>query len=167
MNININFNLRYSDKNALMPSPISLNIDKFSAEFSGIYNNLQEEFGESEERCWLEKKNKHPPYPWQKRWVIIQDGYLLWCERQITVGLNGVDDQEKKRWNKCIPIKNLVEVSAIKQGKTQTKFIIKALDEKGKKKSGKKGKTKEYIWKAGSEEWRDRWVIPLNEWILR
>ena len=50
---------------------------------------------------WMEKKQTSLPYSWLKRWVTVHDGWLLWSDRQIKVGKDGVNKKEKKRWIIC------------------------------------------------------------------
>eukprot|EP00483_Globobulimina_turgida_P009528 UN09547 len=52
-------------------------------------------------RGWLSHKQSSSKIlsKYVKRWVVVQDGYMLWSDRQMTVR-KGVSAQEKKRWNK-------------------------------------------------------------------
>ena len=137
------------------PEAVSLDF-----EIIKCYEQLQANLTESNQRGWMQKKQHHPPYAWLTRWVIISEGHLLWSDRQITVGLNGLDGEEKRRWNKCIPISSIMEVSPITEGKTQRKFRIKVREYKS-------GKDKEIIWKSKDRKWRDRWVMDLRSMILQ
>ena len=94
-----------------------------------------------------------PPYSWLKRWVILKDGYLLWCDRQITVQ-KGVTEEEKRRWNKCVELRNITDVSAIND-KKQRKFKLSV-----------HGTKREYIWRAKSTKWRDKWVNGLKDHVM-
>ena len=74
-------------------------------------------------KSWLDKKQQSPPYSWQKRWVVISmDGYLMWSERQITIQ-DGVDEIEKRRWNKCVPLLDCGSVLAV-DTKKQRSFMV-------------------------------------------
>ena len=151
------------------PSPKSLNVERFSAVMHNIYTDLESEHEVAAQKGWMERKQHSPPYQWLKRWVVAEEGYLMWSDRQITIGLNGVDKKERKRWNKCIPIRNIISVGAIREGKTQRKFKIRVKDGnwKSNTKSSKKQKIKEYIWKAASPELRDHWVEDLNNMMFK
>jgi len=125
--------------------------------FTDIQCTIQDsKMGLMELSGWMEKKQSSPPYSWLKRWVIVDYGYLLWSDRQITIGPKGVNKNEKKRWNKCIPITNIEEVTKVKEGKTQRKFKIKV---------NGNGINREYLFKAQSKKWRDKWVKDLSKHV--
>ena len=153
---------RLSKRTTLFNSPIfaplSLKVDGFTPVLHGIFTDLQENLNEFKQKGWMEKKQSVPPYKWLKRFVVLEQGYLLWSDRQITIGLHGVDAQEKKRWNKCIPIKHITEVSAVTESKTQRKFRIKV---------NGNGIEREYLWKASTPKWRDQWVEELNQEMMK
>eukprot|EP01083_Nonionella_stella_P082486 227669_1 len=86
---------------------------------------------------WLERKQHSPPYSWLKRWVVVKSDYLLWSERHMDIVVDAVDATERKRWNKCIPLKKITVVEAL--GKSNKKFKIV-------------GNGKEYIFRANNQE---------------
>eukprot|EP01084_Bolivina_argentea_P170978 296237_1 len=99
---------------------------------------------------WLEKKQNAPPYAWQKRYVVIQDGYLLWSDREMTIE-EGISDKEKRRWNKCVNL-NQIEGVTMVESKKERKFEIRKKDE-----------SRCWLWKASSKKNRDYWIDCLSE----
>eukprot|EP00485_Elphidium_margaritaceum_P012804 CAMPEP_0202707098 /NCGR_PEP_ID=MMETSP1385-20130828/19440_1 /ASSEMBLY_ACC=CAM_ASM_000861 /TAXON_ID=933848 /ORGANISM="Elphidium margaritaceum" /LENGTH=267 /DNA_ID=CAMNT_0049365727 /DNA_START=166 /DNA_END=966 /DNA_ORIENTATION=+ len=47
---------------------------------------------------WLEKKQASPPYSWQRRWVVVVDGHILWADREISDYKLPLRRNEKRRW---------------------------------------------------------------------
>eukprot|EP01084_Bolivina_argentea_P231925 391013_1 len=98
---------------------------------------------------WLEKKQCAPPYSWQKRYVVVQDGYLLWSSREMTI-TNGITQREKIRWNKCVSLKRITSVTQ-SQSKKQRKFRLSMKNDRGCR-----------LWKASCKKERDDWMDQLN-----
>eukprot|EP01083_Nonionella_stella_P029260 80617_1 len=102
---------------------------------------------------WLEKKQCSPPYSWQKRYVVVQDGQLLWSDREMTIA-NGITQREKKRWNKSVSLKRIVSVTQT-QSKKHCKFRLSMKSESGSR-----------LWKASSKRERDEWIDGLNAHVV-
>eukprot|EP01084_Bolivina_argentea_P017821 33248_1 len=101
---------------------------------------------------WLLKKQSSVPYSWLKRWVIIEHGYILWSDRQMTIGQNGINNKEKIRWNKCIRLTKISNIQIIKS-KSEKKFKMSV------------EKQRDYIWKCDSKQIRDKWIDGLKQHI--
>lgn len=101
---------------------------------------------------WLFKKQSSPPYSWQKRWVVLRGGYLLWSDRQMTIE-NGITSEEKQRWNKCIKVGNISSVT-IHDSKKERKFCVNVCKV-----------DRPYIFKATSKTERDKWMSVIQQHI--
>merc|ERR1712113_1257932 len=101
---------------------------------------------------WLQKKKSAPPYSWQKRWVVVKAGYLLWSDRQMTIEKK-IDAQERKRWNTCIKFDTISSVVATKSSK-QRKFCVNI-----------HGSDRSYLFKTESKDQRDGWIRVIKEHV--
>ena len=101
---------------------------------------------------WLDKKSKGLIGSFKKRWVLCMHGFLLWCDRQITVQ-GGIDKKEKRRWENCI---NLTRIQIVLPMETKKgrKFKIQVL-----------GIKRPYVFRAKNQQKRDEWVDGINEHI--
>eukprot|EP01084_Bolivina_argentea_P227733 384665_1 len=102
-------------------------------------------------KAWLDKKQSSPPYSWLKRWTVVQDGYLLWSDRQISIQ-NGVNKEEKRRWNNCVNLRRIKSVSVIKT-KQNRRFKVSV------------NGGRDYIWRAKTKQIRDHWVDLLTKHV--
>ena len=101
---------------------------------------------------WLMKKQSAPPFSWQRRWVTVKGGYLLWSDRQIIIK-HGVTAEERQRWNKCIRVGSISSVNVYDSTK-QRKFCVNV-----------RGVDRAYLFKAVSKNHRDEWIKVLKEHI--
>eukprot|EP00484_Ammonia_sp_Unknown_P030947 CAMPEP_0197025572 /NCGR_PEP_ID=MMETSP1384-20130603/5852_1 /TAXON_ID=29189 /ORGANISM="Ammonia sp." /LENGTH=370 /DNA_ID=CAMNT_0042454111 /DNA_START=116 /DNA_END=1228 /DNA_ORIENTATION=+ len=102
---------------------------------------------------WLSKKQS---YSWSKRWVLVREGYLLWSDREILPGEEGISAAEKKRWDFCVALQKIESVNAVpmEKDKSGQRFMVKIGGEK-----------RESIWRATSMQSRDEWVRALTQHI--
>eukprot|EP01084_Bolivina_argentea_P069184 125940_1 len=148
---------------ALGPASPSLSVTNMSTRelnhiasmaYDAFASTLRDEYEEKlvDLKGWLEKKQSAPPYSWQRRWVCVKDGYLLWSDRQITIE-GTVDLDEVRRWNKAVNLKHILEVVE-SESKKQRKFKLTVKDN-----------TRAWIWKAATKKDRDDWIKGLNDHI--
>ena len=104
----------------------------------------------------MERKQEHIPYSWLKRWVVLRDRYLLWSDRQISVGDNGVDSEERKRWNHSVDLTQVVDVGKVQSNNTKNskqrrdwRFTLKT-------------KKRTYLFRTKSEHEREEWLENLK-----
>lgn len=111
---------------------------------------------------------------------MVSGRHMVWSNIEIKVGDEGMTQKERKRWNKCINLFLVTDVSEIAD-KKKRKFKITVQDHRhhthdhhhhhhhhhGKKHHKKKKKlfVREYIFRAQSKSWRDKWVKGLNDHI--
>lgn len=101
---------------------------------------------------WLSKRQSYPPFSWQKRWVVIKNGYFLWNDRQISIE-NGITLEEKKRWSKCIKVGSISSVD-LYDSKKERKFCVNLC-----------GVNRVYVFKACSKEGRDQWMEVIKQHV--
>merc|ERR1712079_842865 len=71
---------------------------------------------------YLEKKGSMSR--WQRRWVLIQDGWLLWNDKLIEVD-DISNPTERAKFNGSAHLLTISEIKMISEGKTQRKFSFK------------------------------------------
>lgn len=71
-------------------------------------------------------------------------------DRQLTVGKNGINKQEKRRWNRVIHLSKILKVERVENDKKNRRWIVRL-------------KGKEYMFRAKNEQERDYWVKGLKE----
>eukprot|EP00484_Ammonia_sp_Unknown_P030000 CAMPEP_0197051676 /NCGR_PEP_ID=MMETSP1384-20130603/26274_1 /TAXON_ID=29189 /ORGANISM="Ammonia sp." /LENGTH=460 /DNA_ID=CAMNT_0042484271 /DNA_START=36 /DNA_END=1418 /DNA_ORIENTATION=- len=108
--------------------------------------------------AWLEKKQDHMPYQWQRRWVIVRESHLLWSEVQRTIQ-DPKNVNERKKFNNSVSLMAIKEIVPVTSSKSQRKFIMRL------ERDGSKNKAKEYLWKCASQSDRDFWVDGLRAHI--
>ena len=84
--------------------------------------------------------------------VIVREKYILWSDRQLTVGRNGIDKNEKKRWNKCIQLLKINKIENDKTDKKERRFIVGI-------------QNKEYIFRAKDKRERNKWVKSMKDTV--
>lgn len=122
---------------------------------SSIFHDMKDSVTKNKEKLvpikgWIFHKQSKPPYKWLKRWVVIQNGYMLWSDRQMDIE-NDIDTKEMKRWNKSIALRMVKNVSPI-NAKQERRFCVSV-----------KGQKREYIWRCGTKFARDTWVEILHQ----
>mmetsp|Transcript_68520 Transcript_68520/g.108822 ORF Transcript_68520/g.108822 Transcript_68520/m.108822 type:complete len:434 (-) Transcript_68520:142-1443(-) len=147
----------HNSEHSRVASLKNMNTDRLQHMASDIFLDIKETINEDKATLhrlagWLQRKQGHPPYSWLKRWVVVQDGYLMWNEWEMLPGEKGMDAEEKKRWNKCFALYLVERVEKVTKGKTGRKFKMVVKEEKG---------LREYVWKTESRESRDEWVQEL------
>ena len=110
---------------------------------------------------------------------VVSGRFMMWSDVQISVGKDGMTQREKKRWNKCINLFLVTDISPLngKKSKKSRKFKITVQDRHhhrhhhqhhGKKKGHKKKRklfVRDYVFRAKSKKWRDKWVDGLRDHI--
>merc|ERR550525_310352 len=76
---------------------------------------------------WLEKRQPHMPYSWQKRWVIVKGGFLLWTDRQKSIH-NPKDSTQRKEFGTSVNLMLITEIGEVSGKKNGKKFVIKLRD---------------------------------------
>merc|ERR1712113_1375578 len=95
-------------------------------------------------RGWLEKKQPHFPYSWQKRWVVVKGEHFMWADQMKSIK-NPKDRKQRKAFGKSINLMLITEISGVEAKKKDTKKFMLKLRE------GAASRT-EYVWKCTSEE---------------
>lgn len=109
--------------------------------------------------AWLEKKQDHVPYQWQRRWVIVKDSHILWSDTQRKIK-DPKNAKERKKFNNSVSLMTISEIKPVTKSKSQRKFIIVV------GRDGMKGnKKREYLWKCSTKDDRDNWVRGLQSHI--
>jgi len=125
--------------------------------------------------AWLDKKQQAPPWGFHTRWCIVSGRYMMWSEVKIKIGEHGMTQRERKRWNKCINLFLVTSVTPL-SGKNNRRFQITIQEHHHhhqhhhkKKKNGQRRKSKlfirNYVFRAKSKKWRDKWVGGLRKHI--
>merc|ERR1711971_239974 len=132
---------------------ITKSIDDLSAQYSATHGQNKRIEPMS---GWIERKQEHLPHAWLKRYVVLHGRYLLWSDRQMEVsldylGVGGVDETERKRWNHTIDISKMQKVEEV-QTKKGRRFRIKV-----------KGHKKDYLFRAKDRKSRDQWVDSVRK----
>eukprot|EP01083_Nonionella_stella_P132190 401805_1 len=128
-------------KNVNEETPISIALDSRNVT---VYRNIANVLLED----WLERKE---PGAWIKMWVVIRDEFMLWNDKRIVVGKNGVDTHEKKKWDTCI---NILSIEAVEtaQGSRKKKFTVKI-------------QGKNHLLRAKNSQMREYWMRNLKAQI--
>jgi len=93
---------------------------------------------------WLEKRQPHLPYSWQKRWVVVKGEHFLWSDKMKTIQ-NPKDRKQRKAFGNSISLMLITEIAAVDtKQKNARKFVLKLREGAAKR--------TEYIWKCTSEE---------------
>ena len=108
--------------------------------------------------AWLQKKQSSIPYQWQKRWVIVQEGYMLWSDTLRNIE-NPKDGKQRKKFNNSFNLTHVTEIKLVTKDKSQRQFITVV------RSGGDEGKEREYLWKCSSGEERDFWMSGIKKHI--
>merc|ERR1712154_307637 len=68
---------------------------------------------------WLEKKG--PMNRWQRRWVLIAGGWMLWSAKRIAVG-DVMEPEERAKFQGSLQVMIIQKIEIVSSGKTQRKF---------------------------------------------
>ena len=77
---------------------------------------------------------------------------MLWSDRMMEIE-NGIDAEEKRRWNKTVKLSQIKDVSVVND-KQERKFSVSI-----------KGKKRQYIWRCDTKFARDTWMSILEQHI--
>lgn len=106
---------------------------------------------------WVDKKTKSFPYNFHKRWVEVEDTYMLWG--RFKIHCKNVHDPKQRNNFKHI---NLLQVAEIKSDeRDDRKFSISTGI------SGKQQDRKITIWRCENDLERDFWVNSLRLHVVR
>jgi len=106
--------------------------------------------------AFLEKKQPRAPYSWQKRWVVVKHGHMMWSDRQRDI-TDATKAQERNKFNGQVAIMHFVEWGPI-ETRSNNKFYLVANTDKEKK--------RKFEFKAVSEQDRDFWIKGIQEHII-
>jgi len=105
---------------------------------------------------FLEKKGSMNR--WQRRWVLMQDGWFLWNDKEIEVD-DVTNPTERAKFNGSAHVLTISDLKMVQGGKTHRKFTFKVnIDGQGGKDT-----VKDYLWKAEDLKKRVEWVRELEE----
>eukprot|EP00485_Elphidium_margaritaceum_P010620 CAMPEP_0202693376 /NCGR_PEP_ID=MMETSP1385-20130828/7512_1 /ASSEMBLY_ACC=CAM_ASM_000861 /TAXON_ID=933848 /ORGANISM="Elphidium margaritaceum" /LENGTH=393 /DNA_ID=CAMNT_0049349047 /DNA_START=52 /DNA_END=1233 /DNA_ORIENTATION=+ len=140
----------------------SLNRTLFTSHLTGVVDDLFADIVEDVEetakqlpplQSWLEKKQASPPYSWQRRWVVVVDGFMLWADREITDYAQPLTEKEKLRWSTVISLTKVETIEKVidKKEAKDRKFTLKL-----------KNQNRDYIFRCDTQKTRDYWVDSLR-----
>jgi len=133
----------------------------FTAELTDIANDLFADLTQHARqkakqlpplRSWLEKKQASPPYSWQRRWVVVIGGHILWADREITDYKLPLRWEETRRWNACHSLTELTGIEKVfeRTDSKDCKFVLKS-------------KQRDYIFRCSTQNHRDYWVKAVHQ----
>ncbi|ETO16254.1 hypothetical protein RFI_21099, partial [Reticulomyxa filosa] len=105
--------------------------------------------------AFLEKKQPRAPYSWQKRWVVVKHGHMLWSDKQRDI-VDASNSQERNKFNGQVSIMHIVEWGPI-ETRSNNKFYLIANTDKAQK--------RRFEFKAVSEQDRDFWLKGIQAHI--
>jgi len=93
---------------------------------------------------------------WQRRWVVIDSGWMLWNEKEIAVG-DVTEPEERAKFHGAVQLIHIPaeSIKMVTAGKTQRKFSFIVRNDNT-------SKTKDYLWRAEGREARARWIKDLK-----
>ena len=110
---------------------------------------------------WLQKLRLNiRPKIYQKRWVFIRDGNLIWHNKKVLYDNNKkIGFKERNKYDGCISLLMIKEVKKYESKSDKSfKFLITCY-----KNSNKNKKDKKIVFKCDSEYKRDQWVQGLQQ----
>lgn len=97
---------------------------------------------------WLEKKKPKPQFGFERRWFVVQDGWILWSSTKKTIDDPTIQEQ-RRLWNNCVALENILDIERI-SSKDNTKFNVKT-------------KKKGYVFRTPTKQDRNYWIHGIKQ----